>query len=96
DRWAALPDGEYLLGFRPHHLSLGSGPRGAINLEGTVEIAEISGSETFVHLDVGEHSWVSQSHGVHQLDVGQTLSVSVDPDRFILFAPDGRRIDQQT
>jgi len=91
---AGLPDGEYQLGFRPHHLALEPGDERAINLEGTVEIAEISGSETFVHLDIGAHLWVSQSHGVHQLDVGQTINVSVNPDRFILFSPDGRRIDE--
>ncbi len=95
DTHASLPDGEYRLGFRPHHLSLGRGDRHAINLEGTVEIAEISGSETFVHLDVGSHLWVSQSHGVHRLDVGQTVSVSVDPGCFILFAPGGRRIIEE-
>jgi hypothetical protein len=36
---------------------------------------------------------VSQSHGVHRLDVGQKLTVSVNPERFILFSPDGRSID---
>lgn len=92
DEHASLPDGEYRLGFRPHHLSLDSGDRHSISLEGTVEIAEISGSETFIHLDVGAHQWVSQSHGVHQLDVGQKLTVSVNPNRFILFAPSGWRI----
>jgi glycerol transport system ATP-binding protein len=95
ESYTSLPDGEYLLGFRPHHLSLGRGDGQAIKLEGTVAIAEISGSETFVHLDVGARSWISQSHGVHQLDVGQTLSVSVNPDRFILFTPDGRRISRE-
>jgi glycerol transport system ATP-binding protein len=90
---ASLPDGEYRLGFRPHHLSLKAGGEHAISLEGKVEIAEISGSETFVHLDVGSHQWVSQSHGVHRLDVGQKLTVSVNPERFILFSPDGRSID---
>lgn len=94
-RHAGLPDGNYRLGFRPHHLSLGNGDERAIRLEGTVEIAEISGSETFVHLNVGRYQWVSQSHGIHQIDVEQTLTVSVDPARFILFAPDGRRIDEK-
>jgi glycerol transport system ATP-binding protein len=89
----AVPDGEYRLGFRAHHLSLGQGADHSINLEGTVTIAEISGSETFVHLDIGSHRWISQAHGVHRLDVGQGLEVSVDPRRFILFAPDGRRIE---
>lgn len=88
----SLPDGKYQLGFRPHHLSLESGAENAVSLEGSVEIAEISGSETFVHLDVGEQRWVSQAHGVHRLDIGQKLTVTVDPSRFILFSPDGRRI----
>jgi glycerol transport system ATP-binding protein len=92
DTHASLPDGQYQLGFRPHHLSLGSGGAHSINLDATVEIAEISGSETFVHLSVGSHQWVSQSHGVRRLDVGQTLTVSVNPERFMLFAPDGRLI----
>jgi len=94
DAHAGLADGEYRLGFRPHHLYLGAAEEHAISLQGEVEIAEISGSETFVHLAVGSRKWVSQSHGVHQIDVGQTLTVSVNPDRFILFAPDGRRVDE--
>ncbi|MDX1608752.1 MAG: ABC transporter ATP-binding protein [Halofilum sp. (in: g-proteobacteria)] len=92
---AGQPDGDYLLGFRPHHLSLGNSDPGSIRLEGVVEIAEISGSETFVHLEVGDHQWISQSPGVHQLEVGRHLTVSVHPDRFMLFAPDGRRLDQE-
>lgn len=95
DGHASLPDGDYRLGFRPHHLSLEPGGRHAISLEGTVQIAEISGSETYVHLDVGTHQWVSQSHGVHRLDVGQSLTVSVNPAHFMLFTPDGRRIGQE-
>lgn len=89
---AAVADGEYRLGFRAHHLSLGAGGEHAINLEGAVTIAEISGSETFVHLDLGRHQWICQAHGIHQLDVGQKVTVSVNPDRFMLFSPDGARI----
>jgi glycerol transport system ATP-binding protein len=93
ERHADLPDGEYRLGFRSHHLSLGTGDDPAINLRGSVELAEISGSETFVHLNVGRHQWVSQSRGVHGIDVGRELTVSVNPDHFMMFAPDGRRVD---
>jgi len=93
DTHAAMNDGEYRLGFRPHHLALGPGGNHAVSLEGVVAIAEISGSETYVHLDVGRHQWVGQAHGVHRLDVGQALRVSVDPARFMFFSTDGRRID---
>jgi glycerol transport system ATP-binding protein len=88
----ALVDGDYRLGFRPHHLILGTGSAHAISLEGSVVIAEISGSETFVHLDMGSHQWICQSHGVHRLEVGQKVEVSVDPERFMLFDPDGHRV----
>jgi len=93
---ARLPDGEYQLAFRPHHLSLGPPRASAIQLEGSVEIAEISGSETFVHLDIGGHLWISQSHGIPQIETGQTVGVSVNPDRFIFFTPDGRRVNVET
>lgn len=92
---ADLPDGEYLLAFRPHHLSLGRADTDAMRLEGVVEIAEISGSETFVHLQVGRNQWISQSQGVHQIEVGRRVAVSVNPDCFMLFAPDGRRLDRE-
>ncbi len=88
-----IADGEYRLGFRAHHLNLGAGGEHAISLEGAVTIAEISGSETFVHLDLGRHQWICQAHGVHRLDVGQMVTVSVNPERFMLFKPDGGRIE---
>ncbi len=87
-----LPDGSYRLGFRSHHLVLGEGAPGSIRLHGQVSIAEISGSETFVHVDVGPHRWVSQSHGVHRIDVDTGITLSVSPGKFILFTEDGRRI----
>lgn len=92
---AGIPDGEYRLGFRAHHLELGGGGEHAIRLDGEVTIAEISGSETFVHLAMGDHQWICQAHGVHRLDVGQAVTVSVDPRRFMLFASNGQRIAQQ-
>lgn len=92
-RHASLPDGPYTLGFRPHHLALSSAGEGALSTGATVSIAEISGSETFVHLSSGESHWVAQTHGVHRLSIGDSIDVSVDPRHFLLFRPDGSRVE---
>ncbi|GJL80777.1 MAG: ABC transporter ATP-binding protein [marine bacterium B5-7] len=89
-----LSDGRYVLALRPHHVSLKARNSHEIELQGKVTIAEISGSETFVHLDIGTHGWVCQAHGVHRLDVGQQVSVAVDPDKFIVFNEDGHRVGE--
>lgn len=92
-RHASLPNGPYTLGFRPHHLALSPAGEGALSTGATVNIAEISGSETFVHLSSGDNHWVAQTHGVHRLSNGEVVDVSVDPRHFLLFRPDGSRVE---
>ena len=41
-------------------------------------LSEISGSESVVHVAVGEDTWVSQSHGVHRLEVGEAATLYID------------------
>jgi glycerol transport system ATP-binding protein len=91
-RAAELGDGKYLVGIRPHLVSLiGNASRG-VRIEGQVLITELSGSESVVHFDHGGHVWVSQSHGVHALKVGETASFHFDADQALYFDIDGRRI----
>jgi hypothetical protein len=42
-------------------------------------VTEITGSETFVHLDHHGEPWVGLIHGVHELELGQELKVYLDP-----------------
>ena len=86
--FAQLPDGAYRLGLRPHHVVLADAHRPA-QVQGTVQITEISGSESIVHFDMNGESWVSQSHGVHQLSVGQSVRFDLDLNHALVFAPDG-------
>ncbi|MEZ5739513.1 MAG: ABC transporter ATP-binding protein [Burkholderiaceae bacterium] len=86
---AALTDGAYQLGIRPHHVvPLGQGA-GAAMVEGRVLVTEISGSESTVHFDMAGQPWVSLSHGVHPFDAGATARFHVDVSRALYFAPDG-------
>ncbi|WP_298429077.1 ABC transporter ATP-binding protein [uncultured Jannaschia sp.] len=83
-----LPDGTYLAGFRPNHLSL-EPVEGAIRFETTLTVTEITGSETFVHLDHHGERWVGLIHGIRDLAPGQALDVYLHPSRVYLFDADG-------
>ena len=88
---AALADGDYILGLRPHHVLPASGGNCGVQVEGRVLIAEISGSESVVHFDLGGMTWVSLSHGVHAFRVGETARFTLQVERCFYFAPDGAR-----
>ncbi len=92
---AALPDGPYTFALRPHHVQPAAAagaaaPPGAAAVEGQVNIAELSGSETTVHFGVEGQGWVSQSRGVHRFAVGERVAFRLDVARGLYFAADGR------
>lgn len=76
------------LGLRAH--SLHAQPRsGDFALSGTVDLAEISGSETFVHLHRGSLALVAQLPGVHELDLGAQATMHFQPEDLFIFSTDG-------
>jgi len=87
---AAVPDGDYTVGFRAHHLSLEPSGSDEIALPATVSVAEITGSESYVHLDAGEHRFVSLVPGVRRLEPGIPITAYLDPRHLFLFDRDGR------
>jgi glycerol transport system ATP-binding protein len=88
----ALPDGAYTVSLRPHHVRPAPGRGQGVEAEGKVLIAEISGSESVIHFDLGGLTWVSLSHGVHGFKVGETARFELDVARCLYFAPDGVRV----
>jgi glycerol transport system ATP-binding protein len=87
---ADVPDGEYMVGFRAHHLSLEPTGADAIAIPAIVSVAEITGSESYLHLDAGEHRFVSLIPGVRRLEPGSSITVHVDPRHLFLFDAAGR------
>ncbi|HJV49999.1 MAG TPA: ABC transporter ATP-binding protein [Noviherbaspirillum sp.] len=81
---------ELVLGIRAH--SLHPAPRDGddIGIEAKVELAEISGSETYVHIRRGQVALVAQLPGVHDLDIGTLCSMYCRPQDLFLFATDGK------
>ena len=92
-RLAELPDGRYRAGFRPNHLSI-TRPEacGTVAVGARIAVTEITGSESFIHVDHGADRWVALSHGVHAPPVGSEMRVFVDPRHLYIFGEDGRLV----
>lgn len=85
---AALPDGDYVLGVRAHHLSLDPSP-GSLALPGVVSVSEITGSESFVHIDAPNGRFVALARGVREFLPGAQIQVHVDLAHLLFFKADG-------
>ena len=87
----ALPPGatrQLTLGVRSSDLHLSARP-GSLKLPGSVELAEISGSDTFVHVATPVGELVAQLTGVHRFELGARLDLSLDPGRVYVFDASG-------
>jgi glycerol transport system ATP-binding protein len=82
---AGLGAGPHTLGVRANHLAMRRRGDADIAIGATVELAEISGSETFVHVRNGDLHWVVQEEGVHEHALGQPVQVHLDPARLYAF-----------
>lgn len=90
--FARLPDGEYTLGFRAHHLGLEPIANGGLALPAVVSVSEITGSESYIHLDAGERRFVALVPGVKRLEPGAAVTAFLDPRHLLLFDATGRLV----
>tara|TARA_R110000787_G_scaffold285173_2_gene400106 strand:+ start:64548 stop:65636 length:1089 start_codon:yes stop_codon:yes gene_type:complete len=88
-RLESLSDGRYMAGFRPNHLGLASQSENALEFDCQLAVTEITGSETFVHLDHDISRWVGVVHGVQNLTIGTAIKAYVDPTHIYVFNEDG-------
>jgi glycerol transport system ATP-binding protein len=86
---AVLPTGEYTFGVRCNHLFLKASTPEDIELKAVVELSEINGSETFIHVKYDDHKLVVQNDGVHQLKIGREIPVYVNPCHFFVYDTQG-------
>jgi len=85
------PD-NYQFGMRPSHLQLERKTAADIEFQMNVNLAEISGSETFVHLDRQESTWIVQQQGIHNYQIDEQVKVYVDPTQLYIFDLDGHLV----
>lgn len=93
---ADVADGRYTAGFRPNHLEIERHTDAALAFRCTLAVTEITGSETFVHLDHGDERWVGVVHGVRDLEIGASLPVYLDPAHVYVFGEDGSLVAPAT
>jgi glycerol transport system ATP-binding protein len=80
--------GQLTIGVRAGALRVVQRP-GDVALPGTVELAEISGSDTFVHVATGVGELVAQLTGVHRFELGSAITLYLDPAQAYVFNPRG-------
>ncbi|WP_447776178.1 ABC transporter ATP-binding protein [Variovorax boronicumulans] len=83
----ALPEnvsGAVTVGLRASALNVGAG-EGDIALSGKVELAEISGSDTFVHVDTAVGELVAQLTGVHRFELGAAITLYFSASQAYVF-----------
>ena len=78
----------FTLGLRASALRLQARP-GDVVVQGLVELAEISGSDTFVHAATPWGELVAQITGVHYLELGSSVALHLDPAQAYVFGAEG-------
>ena len=84
---AGLAPGQYSFGVRAHRFSITRTFPQDVEIEARVELAEISGSETFIYMSLNGITWIVLEEGVHTFRLGEVIRVFVDPGG--LFVYDG-------
>jgi glycerol transport system ATP-binding protein len=85
---SAAASGSLTIGVRASALHL-TAREGDVALPGTVELAEISGSDTFVHAATPVGELVAQLTGVHDFDIGASLTLYLHPAQVYVFDASG-------
>ncbi len=82
---ANLPDGAYTFGIRPHHFKIKAKHDGFIKISGTVDISEISGSDSVIHFENDDSFWIAHISGVYSRNIGDVIELYMDTTKGILF-----------
>ncbi|MCK6415276.1 MAG: ABC transporter ATP-binding protein [Giesbergeria sp.] len=85
---AATSAPDLTVGLRASALRVHQRP-GDVAVQGEVELAEISGSDTFVHAATPLGEVVAQLTGVHYFELGSAVTLYFDPTQIYVFASHG-------
>lgn len=81
----SLMDGDYMFGVRSNHLFLARNGKEDVEIPARVELAEINGSETFIHADYNGFRLVVQENGVRLVRIGAEITIYVSPSSFFVY-----------
>ncbi len=80
-----LADGHYTLAIRPNHVLPDKRNQADVGLNGLIKVTELSGSESSAHFEIGEDTWVSLAHGVHDFKIGTAYQFYMDTSKCFYF-----------
>jgi glycerol transport system ATP-binding protein len=88
-------DGHYTLAFRAHHLTLDP-PRGdAITVQADVTVAEITGSESYIHAEARGQRLIALVPGVQRFEVGNEITLYINAGSILLFDEGGQLVTSE-
>ncbi len=82
---STLKPGNYQFGMRANHLKLKRESAAEIEFQTTIDLSEISGSETYLYVIHDDRIWVIQQQGVHLHQMGEQTKVYIDPAKLYIF-----------
>jgi glycerol transport system ATP-binding protein len=91
-----LTPGDYRFGVRPSHIGLVPRNDDDLELSMQVELAEISGSETFMHVKNRHFSLVLQLSGVHEYRTDAPIKVYLPTHKLFVFDSSGAMLQAPT
>jgi glycerol transport system ATP-binding protein len=89
---AKLEPGDYWFGIRPSHIGLVPNNEDDLEMSMEVELSEISGSETFMHVKNDHFRLVLQLMGVHEYHTDTPIKIYLPISKVFVFAVDGSLI----
>jgi len=86
---AGYADKEITFGFRPEDIGSpqAEGREGAPRVAATVEVVEPMGSETYVYLNTGKHTFIARVDSHRRCDVGDTMDLALVMEKSHFFDP---------
>ena len=88
-----IKDGNYKIGIRPHNITTYKEGSNTVEINGKVQISELSGSESLIHFTNGNLNWVSLSNGTQQKNVGEDTKLYMNTDEFLYFDQNNRLVN---
>lgn len=88
----SMKPGEYQFGIRPSHIGLVRRNDDDLEVLMKVELAEISGSETFLHVKNEHFDFVLQLQGVHAYPTNADIKTYLPTHKLFVFNHDGKMI----
>lgn len=87
-----LPQGQYRFGLRPHHVRLSASQPSDVALHAKVDVAELSGSETYLHMSRGAIEFTAQLAGVRDFRTDTETPVYFSAEQFYVFDQQGQTV----